>query len=118
MPNTEAESVDDMVDASSSDGTRAKWMLVQLIPESQKINSPVTPAVTSTPNVDSIRPGPMTGRIALISVDVPPVKSIIHSATMPTNWAVCMFSKLIPRPSTPKIMPTSRNTSSNGRPVR
>ena len=42
MANTEAESVDDMVDASKREVINGRWMLVQLIPESQKMKSPVS----------------------------------------------------------------------------
>lgn len=118
MPKTDAESVDDMVAASSSEGTRAKWMLVQGMPESQKMNRPVTRAVTSTPTVESTRPGAITGRIERTLVDMPPLKRITHSATMPIDCATWTSPKLMPRPSTPKSMPTRRNTRSSGMPVR
>ena len=93
-------------------------MLVQLIPDSQKINRPVRAAVSTTPRVDSTSPGVTTGRTALMAVAVPPVKRMIHSATMPTYWAVCMSSNRSPSPSMPNPMPTSRKMSSRGRPVR
>jgi len=72
MPNTEAESVDDMVAASRIDGISAKCMLVHGIPDSQKMNRPVNSVVSSTPSVLSTRPGAMTGLIDLKLVDRPP----------------------------------------------
>lgn len=118
MPKTEAESVDDIVAASSSDGTRAKCILVHGIPDSQKMNSPVSRAVRSTPAVESTSPGNAIGRIDDSDVDMPPEKRIIHSAIMPTNWAWCISLNWMPRPSEPNPIPTSRNTSSRGKPVR
>ena len=41
MANTEAESVDDMVDASKREVINGRWMLVQLMPDSHQINNPV-----------------------------------------------------------------------------
>ncbi len=118
MPNTEAESVDDMVEASRSEGSRAKCMFVHGMPESQKINMPESSAVSSTPAVASISPGAITGFMALMLVDMPPEKSMMHRAIMPTNCAVCISLKRMPRPSVPNSMPTIRNTSSKGSPVR
>ncbi len=85
MPNTEAESVDDIVAASSSEGSSAKCMLVQFIPDNHHINKPVTMAVTSTPAVDSIRPGRSTGRMSDRRVPMPPENNITHRAIMPMN---------------------------------
>lgn len=118
MPNTEAESVDDIVAASSSDGRKAKWILVQGIPDSQNMNSPVMSAVISTPTVDSIKPGAMIGFIVLMRVDIPPENRITHNAIIPMNCASCMLLNCIPRPSVPNPIPTSRNTRSSGSPVR
>ena len=90
MPNTDAESVDDIVAASSSDTTSGKCMLVQLMPDSHQMNSPVNSAVRSTPTVESNNPGSITGRIEDIFVPMPPENSITHRATMPIDWAVWM----------------------------
>ncbi len=118
MPNTEAESVDDIVAASSSDGSRAKWMLVQLMPDSHHMKQPVSSAVSSTPTVESIMPGTITGRMAESLVSMPPENRMMHSAIIPINWAVCMSPNWMPTPSVPKAMPTSRKMSSRGRPKR
>ena len=87
MANTEAESVLDMVAASSSEGSRPKWMLVQLIPESQQMKSPVSSAVSSTPAVESTMPCAITGRMSARRVSIPPAKRMTLSATMPMNCA-------------------------------
>ena len=57
MANTEAESVDDMVDASNREVINGKWILVQLIPERYQMNNPVKSAVRNTPTVESTIPG-------------------------------------------------------------
>ena len=49
MENTDAESVDDMVAASSKEGMSAKCMLVHDMPESHQMNSPVNRVVSRTP---------------------------------------------------------------------
>ncbi len=118
MPNTDAESVDDIVDASRSEGMKAKWILVQEIPESQKMNKPVIREVRSTPMVESMIPEERTGRIEDTLVDMPPENSMMQRAIMPMNWASCMLLNCSPRPSVPKSIPTIRNTRSNGSPVR
>ena len=118
MPNTEAESVDDIVAAKSSEGRNAKWMLVHDIPDSHHTNNPVSNAVSSTPAVDSTRPGSNTGLISFTFVLMPPEKRMMHNAIMPMNWAVCMSLNWMPRPSVPNPMPTRRNINSRGRPMR
>jgi hypothetical protein len=118
MPNTEAESVDDIVAASRSDGRNAKWILAHSMPDSHRMNRPVMSAVSSTPAVERTRPGMITGLIEESLVPRPPEKSMIQSATMPMNCAVCMSLNWIPRPSVPKAMPTRRNINSNGSPKR
>ncbi len=85
MPNTDAESVDDIVAASKIDGSSAKWILVHAMPDSHHTNSPVSRAVTSTPAVASTTPGPITGRMALTRVSMPPENKMMHRATMPVN---------------------------------
>ena len=87
MPKTEAESVDDIVEASRSDGINAKWMFVHGIPDSQKMKNPVRSAVRSTPAVDRTSPGAITGRIDDSLVDMPPEKRMIHRDIMPINCA-------------------------------
>ena len=118
MPNTEAESVDDIVDASRIDGNSAKWILVQLMPESHQMKTPVRSAVRRTPTVDSTSPGSTTGRIAAILVPMPPEKRMMQRAIIPMNWAVCMLLNWMPTPSVPKAMPTRRKISRSGSPNR
>ena len=85
IPKTEAESVDDIVAANSSEGRNAKWMFVHDIPDNHQINSPVTIAVRRTPTVDNINPGTITGRIADTFVPIPPENKMIHRAIIPIN---------------------------------
>ena len=56
IANTEAESVDDMVEANSREVVIGKAMLDQLMPDIHHINMPVKKAVSNTPMVDSIIP--------------------------------------------------------------
>ena len=72
MANTEAESVDDMVDASKREVINGRWMLVQLMPDSHQINNPVKRAVSSTPAVDKTMPGVNMGFISVNLVSMPP----------------------------------------------
>ena len=71
------------MEARSSDGRNAKWMLVHCMPDSHHINTPVSNAVSSTPTVDSNRPGTMTGLMAESFVPIPPENRITHRAIMP-----------------------------------
>ena len=71
MANTEAESVDDMVDASKREVINGRWMLVQLMPDSHQINNPVKRAVSSTPAVDKTMPGVNMGFISVNLVSMP-----------------------------------------------
>ena len=117
MPNTDAESVDDIVAANSSEGKNAKWMFVHDIPDNHQINSPVISAVKRTPIVDNSNPGTMIGRIADSFVPIPPENKMIHNAIIPINWAECILLNCIPSPLEPNPMPTSRNTNNNGKPM-
>ena len=71
VAKTEAESVDDIVAASSSEVAQAKWIFVQAIPESHHTNSPVKTVVSSTPAVESTAPGATTGRMSSNRVSMP-----------------------------------------------
>ena len=64
MAKTEAESVDDMVEASSSEASSPKWMFVHGSPESQQMKRPVMRAVSTTPAVESAMPARATGRMS------------------------------------------------------
>ena len=74
IPNTDAESVDDVVEASRSavvkpmpnEGTNA--------PESHHIKKPVNRAVSTTPPVANIIPGRIIGFISRNLVSNPPEK--------------------------------------------
>lgn len=88
MANTEAESVDDMVDASNREVINGKWILVQLIPERYQMNNPVKSAVRNTPTVESTIPGERIGRISLNLVSIPPENRMTLRATIPINWAI------------------------------
>ena len=118
MANTEAESVDDMVAASSSEGMSGKWMLVQLMPESHQMKRPVKRVVSRTPRVERAIPGFSTGLMSAKLVSIPPVKRMMLRATMPMNWAAFMSWNWMPRPSLPKSMPTNRKSSRVGTPKR
>ncbi len=118
IPNTDAESVDDIVAASSSDGRNAKCIFVHSIPDSSHMNPPVMKAVMSTPAVESAIPGIITGRMAEIFVPMPPENSMMQSATMPMLCAVCMSLNCMPAPSVPNPIPTSRKMRRMGRPIR
>ena len=78
------------MEASSSDGRNAKWILVHCMPDSHHMNRPVSRAVSSTPTEDSNRPGTITGRMAESFVPIPPENRITQRAIMPMNCAVCM----------------------------
>ena len=87
MLNTDAESVDDMVAASSSDPMRVNSISVNFHCEMPKMNRPVITVVSSTPRVDKAMPGNNTGRISFICVSMPPVKRMMFKAIMPTICA-------------------------------
>ena len=53
-----------MVEASRSEAISGKWMLVQLMPESHQMKTPVKAAVSNTPAVESTMPGANTGLIS------------------------------------------------------
>ena len=52
MLNTDAESVDDMVAASSSDVVKGRVILSHSNPDIQEIKSPAKSVVSTTPRVD------------------------------------------------------------------
>jgi hypothetical protein len=82
------------------------------------MKTPVNSVVSRTPIVDNVNPGPSTGFISPIFVSRPPVKSITHKATIPTNCAWPTLLKCIPRPSLPNNIPATRNNRSVGMPKR
>jgi hypothetical protein len=116
MANTEAESVDDMVAASRSEGTSAKWIFVHDMPDRYHTNNPVSRAVRNTPIVDSTIPGVTMGLMSLYLVSIPPEKRMMLKATILINWAIYILSNCMPKPSHPKSIPTIRNKSKAGTP--
>ena len=118
VAKTEAESVDDIVAASSSEVAQAKWIFVQAIPESHHTNSPVKTVVSSTPTVERTAPGATTGRTSANRVSMPPENRMMVSATMPMNCALSMLENCSPNPSLPKSMPTKRKSRRTGTPKR
>ena len=82
------------------------------------MNNPVNNAVNNTPTVDNTIPGVRIGRISVNFVSIPPEKRITLSATIPMNCAVLALWNWNPRPSLPKIIPTTRNNNKAGTPKR
>ncbi len=118
MENTEAESVEDMVEANSREAVSPKAPPHPVLFVRNQMQSPVVKEVRNTPSVAKTRPGAITGRISWILVSMPPENRMIQSATVPIVCAVSMLSKWIPSPSEPKTIPTHRNNSNAGTPRR
>ena len=118
MANTDAESVDDIVEASSREVMSGRWILVQLMPDNHHINSPVNSAVSSTPKVDSTIPRERIGLISVNLVSIPPENRIMLKATIPMNCASLALWNCNPSPSLPKSMPTTRKSNKAGTPKR
>jgi hypothetical protein len=64
MPNTEAESVDENIDARRKAVTRLTPSAGNIKPDNMYINTPVSNAVNRTPIVASTTPGPIIGLIS------------------------------------------------------
>ena len=116
-PKTLAESVEDIVAASS----KAIGKLRCIGNEGESVPSqyrkpPKKSVVSKTPTVESIIPGPSIGRISCTFVSKPPEKRITARATVPTNCVrrVSLYSR--PSPAEPKSIPVIRKTSSAGTP--
>ena len=118
IANTDAESVDDMVDANSREVMSGRWILVQLMPESHHMNNPVNSAVSNTPRVESTIPGDRIGLISLNLVSMPPENKMMLKATIPINCASLALWNCSPSPSLPKSIPTTRKSSKAGTPKR
>ena len=80
------------------------------------MNAPVNNVVTTTPTVESSRPGTMTGRISENLVSMPPVKRMMLNAIVPMNCASWALLNCSPRPSLPNSIPTMRNINNVGMP--
>ena len=87
MENTDAESVEDIVEASSR--ASAKGISRPIHGAMSHTNPARMRAVSSTPTVASTTPGPTMGRISETFVSMPPVKRITQSEIMPMN---CVMS--------------------------
>ena len=87
IENTDAESVEDIVDAMSSATEMLTLATECNQPNTKYMITPVMTMVSSTPIVASVRPGAMTGRMSDNFVSNPPEKRMIHSAIVPMAWA-------------------------------
>ena len=85
IENTDAESVDDIIDASNIDSAIVRPGKPVNIVVIRYMSKPVKSVVKRTPSVESNIPGARTGRISLILVSNPPEKRIILKATFPIN---------------------------------
>lgn len=85
MENTDAESVDDMTEASNKASVRLRERFRSVRPQIQKTNTPVINAVVKTPKVANTTPSPIIGRISFILVSIPPEKRMMLNATIPIN---------------------------------
>ena len=86
IEKTEAESVEDIVEASSS--ASAKGISSPSHGAMSHTKPARTRAVITTPAVASTTPGPMIGRISRKEVSMPPVNRMTHSDIMPMNWVI------------------------------
>ena len=81
--NTDAESVDDIVPANSSDVSKPTAADCIVNPKIHHTKKPVITDVSTTPTVASIKPCASTGRISAILVSMPPANRMMHNATVP-----------------------------------
>jgi hypothetical protein len=81
MEKTEAESVEAIVDANNNETGKERAKPTQF--EKRYINAPTNNAVSATPTVARTTPGPRMGLISENLVSIPPVKRMIHSASIP-----------------------------------
>ena len=86
IENTEAESVEEIVEASSS--ATAKGISRPSHGAMSHTNPARMTAVITTPSVASTTPGPITGRISWNEVSIPPVKRMMHNEIMPMNCVI------------------------------
>ena len=114
MEKTDAESVEAIVEASSSD--RANGISMPSHGAMNQTRAATISAVTTTPTVASSTPGAMTGRMSENLVSIPPVKRMTQSAIMPMNCV--MSSERYDMKCHPKSMPTPRKSNSAGAPKR
>ena len=114
MENTDAESVEDIVEASSR--ASGKEICNPIHGAMSQTKPASTMAVITTPTVASTTPGPMMGLISWKEVSIPPVKRMMQRAIMPTNCV--MSTERYEMKSRPNNMPTPRKSSNAGAPKR
>ena len=114
IENTEAESVEDIVAASSS--ASGKEISSPIQGATSHTNPASTTAVITTPAVASTTPGPRMGRISWKEVSIPPVKRMMQSEIIPTNCVISTDRNEMK--SRPNSMPTPRKSNSAGAPNR
>lgn len=117
IEKTEAESVDDIVEANRSEAVRLSGIVPRAgILKMVWMRTPVRTAVRTTPRVARTTPGPRTGLISDTLVSRPPEKRMIQRATVPMACATERLENWIPKPSEPQTIPTPRKRRSNGTP--
>jgi hypothetical protein len=114
IEKTDAESVEDIVAASSS--ASAKEISRSSHGATSQTKPASTMAVITTPTVASTTPGPMIGFISWKEVSIPPVKRMMHSAIIPTNCVISTERNEMK--FSPNNMPTPRKSSNAGAPKR
>ena len=87
IENTDAESVEDIVDAMSSAMTIVTLVMDCNQPNTKYMITPVNTIVSMTPKVANVNPGAMTERISESLVSKPPEKRMIHKAIVPIACA-------------------------------
>ena len=111
IPNTAAASVDETIAPMSTASFQSK-------PISQPANATIA-AVPATPTVANSPAGAAAERIDAQLVFSPPSSRISTSATVPIRKAKSVSSKgSPPSPSDPASMPSTRNNSPTGMPIR
>ena len=112
MEKTDAESVEDIVEASSS--ASANGISIPSHGATSHTKPASTNAVMTTPTVASTTPGPMMGFISENFVSIPPVKRIMHKAIIPTNWVIS--TERYEMKFKPNNMPTPEEQQQRGGP--
>ena len=114
IEKTDAESVEDIVEASSSASTNG--ISIPSHGATSHTNEASMNSVMTTPAVASTTPGPMMGFISENFVSIPPVKRMMHKAIIPTNWVISTERNEMK--FKPNSMPTPRNSNNAGAPKR
>ena len=111
VANTAAASVDATTDPSRNASAQERS-------NRPRAASPVIPAVTNVPTIDSTTAGTATVRSRRHEVESPPSYRIAASDTTPTSRASWASSNAIPPgPSEPRSIPIPRNATSAGKRV-